>query len=259
VSPTGVNTLDATGATAEDTGSVRMQSTEMFGTLISSTPGNLLMDLQAINIWPTSAYNFAGNGVTPAQDSMPANYSVNTGNLPLPAGPNGNPVGPGDPIWVDGFTSAFGSAPPDFLAESVSAEPTVPATMIVTWTGIGTTAPFSTLTASGLTINLANPSFGTGMIRIGAENIDITTLAATPNVISAAPIPPPAPGLSALLLPLFSVGNTVLGMSSFNTLAAYVTQLNTTLATAPALKFTAGGVYNRATNIFTATTINVVL
>jgi hypothetical protein len=32
-----------------------------------------------------------------------------------------------------------------------------------------------------------------------------------------------------------------------------------TLAVAPALKFTAGGTYNRATNIFTATTINTVL
>jgi hypothetical protein len=131
--------------------------------------------------------------------------------------------------------------------------------MIVTWTGTGTTAPFSTLTASGLTINLSNASFGTGVIRIGQESIDITTLAATPSIVSAAPIPPPSPGLSALLLPLFSVGNTVAGISSFNTLAAYVTQLNTTLATVPALKFTAGGVYNRATNIFTATTINVVL
>jgi hypothetical protein len=259
VSPTGVNTLDATGATAEDTGSVRMQSTEMYGSLTSSTPGNLLMNLQAINIWPPSAYNFAGNGATPAQDSVPANYSVNTGTLPLPNGPNGNPVGPGDPIWVDGFTSAFGSAPPDFLAQTVSAEPTVPATMIVTWSGTGTTAPFSTLTASGLTINLSNPSFGSGVIRIGEESIDMTTLAATPNIVSVAPIPPPSPGLPAVLLPMFSIGNTVLGMSSFNTLAAYVTQVNTTLATVPALKFTAGGVYNRATNIFTASTINVVL
>jgi hypothetical protein len=260
VSTAGVVTLDSSGASATATGSVRVQSTELFGTLNSLGSGSLLLNLQAINNWPVTIYNFAGNGATPAQNSTPANYVVNTGTLTLP-----QPVpAAGDLLWIDGFTSPFGSAPPDFIAEAVNAEATVPATLVASWTGTGTAAPFSVLAASGLTIDLANAAFGSGSLRIGADSIDIKTLSASPSIVPATPVP--ASNGLPLFTPVFSVGpgaiteSVVNPILSFNGFVAYVTQLTTTFAApTPATKFVAKGFYDRASNSFTASTIDIVL
>jgi hypothetical protein len=257
-----VLTLDSTGSTATNTGSVRIQSSEAFGSLVSSASGSLLLNLQAINNWPVSVFNFAGTGTSAGQDATPANYLVNTGTLTLPVAPAG------DALAIDGYISPFGTAPPDFIAAAINAEPTIPATLLVTWTGTGTAAPFSSLTSSGLSIDLANAAFGGGLILIGAESIDITTLGATPQIVPEVPtgVPTPPPGAPPVFQPRFSVGPggsaavTVNPILSFNGFGAFVNQLNTTFATpTPATKFVANGVYNRASNIFTATRIDVVL
>jgi hypothetical protein len=257
LSSAGVTILDSTGS-ATDTGSVRIQSTELFGSLTSSASGSLQMNLQGIANWPASVYNFAGNGVSAAQDPAAATFVVNTGALMLPT------LAAGDPVWVDGYMSPFGSAPPDFLAQSVRAEPSVIATLAVTWTGPGTAAPFATLTSTGLSIDRANAAFGSGQLRIGAETIDITTLAASPTVVPAAPAP--ATNGLPLFVPLFSVGAGATAeaagapIQSFNGFGPFVTQLTTTFATpTPATKFVARGLYDRASNTFTASTIDVVL
>jgi hypothetical protein len=257
LSSAGVTILDSTGS-ATDTGSVRLQSTELFGSLISSATGGLQLNLNGIENWPASVYNFAGNGASAAQDPTAANFAVNTGALALPTAAAGNP------LWIDGNIAPFASAPPDFLAQSVSAEPGVPATLAVTWTGTGTAAPFATLTATGLTIDLTNAAFGSGQLRIGAENVDIKTLSATPNIVPAAAVPA-ANGLP-LFTPLFSVGpgaiseSTTSPIMSFNGFAAFVTQLTTTFAKpTPATQFVARGLYDRASNTFTASIIDVVL
>jgi hypothetical protein len=256
LSAAGVTIIDATGSST-DTGSVRIQSTQLFGSLLSSSTGSLALNLQAINNWPSSVYNFAGNGATAAQDSSPANYLVNTGALTLPT------AAAGDPLWIDGFTSPFGSAPPDFNAQAVNAEPTVPASLVVSWTGAGTVAPFATFTPSGLTIDLANAAFGAGSLRIGAETVDIKTLSVNPTIVPAVAVPA-ANGLP-LFSPVFSVGpgssiEVASNILSFNGFAAYVTQLSTTFAAAtPATQFVARGFYNRSANTFTASSIDVVL
>ncbi|HTD74610.1 MAG TPA: hypothetical protein VK652_13860 [Steroidobacteraceae bacterium] len=257
LSAAGVTQLDSTGSST-DTGSVRIQSTELFGSLTSSASGSLQMNLQGIENWPVSAYNFAGNGVSPAQDPTAANFVVNTGALTLPT------LAAGDPVWVDGYVSRFGSGPPDFLAQSVQAEPSVLATLAVAWTGSGTAAPFATLTSTSLSIDRANAAFGSGQLRIGAETIDITTLAASPTIVPAVAVPA-ANGLP-LFVPLFSVGAGATAeaagapIQSFNGFGPFVTQLTTTFATpTPATKFVARGLYDRASNTFTASTIDVVL
>jgi hypothetical protein len=259
--------LDSTGNSSTNTGSVRLMSTEMWGSLVSSAAGGLVMNLQAINDWPASNYNFAGNGTSAAQDPIAASYAVNTGTLALPVGPDGvTTLAPGDLLWVDGFSSPFGTAPPDFIAESVNAQQTVPATMVVSWTGTGTAAPFATLTTSGLTIDVTNAAFGSGEIRIGAQSLDITTLSAMPplTIVPAAAVP--ASNGLPLFEPRFSVGAGAVAslattpILSFNSFTAFVAQLGTTFATpTPATKFTARGFYNSATNIFTASNIDVVL
>jgi hypothetical protein len=255
VDSAGVVHFDSTGTTATDTGSVRIQSSELWGSLVSATSGSLLLNLQTIDNYPVSVFNFAGNGVAAAQDSNPAAYAVSTGALPLPNGPAGGALAAGDVLAIGGFTSPFGSAPPDFNAADINAEPAVPATMQVVWTA-GTAAPFSASSASGLTIDLSNTAFTSGTIRIGGESIDMTTLAATPQITPA--VATTQNGLP-LFSPLFSVGNATLGISGFNTLGGYVTQLGTTLTTATAKKLVSRGFYNRATNVFTAATIDVVI
>jgi hypothetical protein len=258
VNAAGVTIVDATGS-AVDTGSVRLQSTELFGSLTSAASGSLAMNLQAIETYPASVYAFAGNGVSAASDPVAANFLVNTGALTLPT------AAPGDPVWVDGYLAPFGSAPPDFTAFSVLAEPSVPATFAVIWTGTGTAAPFSALTPTGLTIDLTNAAFGSGQLRIGAETVDITTLSASPSIVPGVAAPDPTSGLP-LYNPRFSVGPGALTsvstnpIASFNTFAAFVTQLNTTFATpTSATQLVARGLYDRASNTFTASSIDVVL
>ncbi len=57
---------------------------------------------------------------TARRPPSPAAFSVDTGSLAPPAG-----TVAGDPLWVDGFLTPFGSAPPDFNAVAVNDELTV--------------------------------------------------------------------------------------------------------------------------------------
>jgi hypothetical protein len=256
-----VVTLDATGASSTNTGSVRIQSTELWGSLVSSAAGSLVLNLQTIENWPVSSYNFTGNGANPV---VPASYAVNTGSLAVPAGT----VAPA-PLWIDGFSAPFGSAPPDFDAFAINTELSVPARLQVDWTSAGTTAPFATLADTGLTIDRSNANYSAGVIRIGSESIDLKSLAASPQII---PVPSPptgtpgaagSAGLPAVFLPLFAIGNlSAAGTTSitvYNNFATFVAKLPTSLVAAtPALHFVATGVYNAGINTFTASSIDVV-
>jgi hypothetical protein len=252
----GVVTVDAT-ATAVGKGSVRLISTQLWGSLVSSAPGSAIVNLQTINNWPVSNYNFTGNGAA-AAPVAPASFAVATGSLAIPAG-----VAAGDPVWIDGVTTPFGSAPPDFNAFSINPELSVPARLQVDWTSAGTTAPFASLTSTGLTIDLSNPNYSVGAIRIGSESIDLKTLAAgTPLIVPQAP--PAATALPPVFLPAFAIGNLTAtagttAVSVYNTFPTFVTQLPSAIAAAtPALHFVATGVYNRGSNTFTASRIDVV-
>jgi hypothetical protein len=108
--------LDASGILA-NTGSVRLQNTEVFGSLVSSASGSLTLDAQTINNWPIADFNFTGNG---AAAENPAAFLIDSGSIPLPAGTTA-----GDPVWVSGYTTPFGTAPPDFDAVAVNNEASV--------------------------------------------------------------------------------------------------------------------------------------
>jgi sulfur transfer complex TusBCD TusB component (DsrH family) len=247
-----VVTLDATGSSNTNTGSVRLMRTELDGTLVSAAPGSLVLNLQTIENWPVSNYNFTGNG---AAAVTPASYAVDTGSLTLPA------LAAAEPLWIDGISAPFGSAPPDFTASSVNTEPSVPARLQVDWKPAGTTTPFSTLTSTALAIDLADPNFSAGAIRIGSESIGLTA-ANNPTIVPQA-APPATPGLPSVFLPQFAIGrlsaaNTI-GIAVYNTFATFVTQLPKSLVAAtPALHFVATGLYERSSNTFTASRIDVV-
>jgi sulfur transfer complex TusBCD TusB component (DsrH family) len=249
----GVTTLDATG-TVTSKGSVRLVSTQLWGSLVSSASGSLLLNLQTIENWPVSNYNFTGNG---AAAVTPASYAVATGSLAIPAG-----VVAGDPVWIDGITTPFGSAPPDFNAFTINAEVSVPARLQVDWTSAGTTAPFATLADTGLTIDLNTAS--AAVIRIGSESIDLKAAGSVSPLIVPQPPPAATAGLPPVFLPSFAIGNLTAtagttAITVYNTFSTFVTQLPTAIAAAsPALHFVATGVYNRGSNTFTASRIDVV-
>jgi hypothetical protein len=253
----GVTTLDATGSSV-DTGSVRLQSTELFGSLVSSAAGSAVLNLHTIENWPASIYNFAGNGVSAAQDPTAANFIVNTGALTFPA------VNVGDPLFVDGVVTPFGSAPPDFTAFALNAESNEPATIAITYAAPGTASPFSVFTATSLTIDLANASLATEQMRVGGEVVDLKGLSASPTIVPAVAVPA-ANGLP-LFSPIFSFGpgaiseSATASIQSYNGFATFVTKLTTALATpTPATQVVARGLFNRASNTFTASSIDVVL
>jgi hypothetical protein len=180
VPPSGVTTIDATGISSTNTGSVRIQSTQAWGSVVSTAADSVVLNLQTLNDWPANIFNFAGTGATTAQNASAANYVVNTTGLAVPAG-----TVAGDPLWIDGVISPFGAAPPDFEASAVNDEASVqvvggstappvvggipvwcgqgnsycvPASLQVYWAG-GTATPFATLTDTGATPPLARQLF----------------------------------------------------------------------------------------------------
>lgn len=234
--------LDAT------VGKVRLQPTQIWGQLISGAAGSLSLALQTIDNLPAGSYTFAGNGATAGQDSSAANYRVNTGTVDTSG------IAAGSPLWISGLVSPFGTAPPDFTSQAVTQEPAVPASLRVTWVNGGTAAPFVGFGNGGFSVDLNNANFSTGVIRVGPESIDLKSLAASPQIV------PTGTAVSATFSPLFSVGNTATVISSFSSFASFVTQMNTTLAVpTPVMQLEVGGLYNRATNTFTANSVNVVL
>ena len=241
--------LDATGSTATNTGSVRLVPTELYGSVVSSTTGSATLSLQNINQYPASVYDFAGNGATAP---TAANFVIDTANAgTLPS------LTAADLLWVEGYVSPFGSAPPDFLATAVHDESTMPARMVVTWSGAGSTAPFTSLTAAGFVLNLADAHLASAVLRFGAASIDMHTLTASPEVVPQTATPPAAAGLPSIFIPLFGTGNTATAVNVVSTWAAFETSLGN-LASAPVLRMDARGTYNPATNTFSAATINFV-
>jgi hypothetical protein len=115
-----------------------------------------------------------------------------------------------------------------------------------------------------LTIDLTNPAFGTGQLRIGAQTTAITSSSATPSIVPG--VAAPAANGLPLFTPRFSVGPGAISESSttsilsYNEFSSFVTQLTTTFATpTPATKFVARGSYDGTSNTFTASSIDVVL
>jgi Domain of unknown function (DUF4382) len=277
--------VDATGSTT-NTGSVRLIPTNLWGALVSSTAGNLLLNLQTLSNWPVTDFAFAGNGTTAAADPTAANFSVNTGALVIPD------TTVGDPVWIDGIVAPFGAAPPDFTASAVNSELSVqmvgavapgvtcgqavsnclPASMRVAWASPGTKTPLTGLGTTAVSVDVTDAT--SAIIRVGAESIDMKTLPVNPQIIATAPpagTAATAPGagsipvvLPPIFLPEYSFGDPLVltnpgGINQFSVFATFASGLATALATTPALQLEARGTYNRTTNTFTAISVNVVL
>jgi hypothetical protein len=286
--------LDATGAKDTNTGSVRLISTPLWGSIVSSAGDSVSLNLSTISNWPVSDFNFAGNGSSAAGPPSAAAFEVNTGSIALPD------TAVGDPLWINGIVAPFGSAPPAFTATAVNDELSVqmvggvsgsltcgqgpvvagvvnypnqdciPASMQVSWPSPGTTTPFNGLTTTP-TVNLTGIT--SAVIRIGSESIDMTTLPASPQIIATSAPAPVTQTASAVgskpqvlppvFLPDYSFGNPFAvapaGINVYSAFSTFASNLTTALATTPALQLEARGTYDRATNTFTAISVSVVL
>jgi hypothetical protein len=259
---TGAINIDATNPNANNTGSVRLISTHLWGSLLSSSAGVLSMNLQTINNWPVSAFTFAGNGTSAATDPLATSFTVNTGALAVPV------TTVGDPLWVDGLVAPFGSAPPAFDATAISSEASVPASLQIHWT-TGTKTAFPLLNATGLSIDLTNTS--SAVIRVGPESIALASLPASPafTVVPQAGIASAVPGVF-LFTPRFSYGDPTAvvaagcvtacaGIHVFSAFGTFATDLTAALATTGALQLEARGTYDPVHNTFSASSVDVVL
>ncbi len=256
----GVVTVDAAGSSTS-VGSVRLTSTSVYGSLVAAGANDLLLNLTTINDWPVSVFNFAGTGSSAANDAVATNYYVNTTGLTVPD------TTAGDPVWADGVVAPYAAGPPDFNASAVQSEASKTASIRVNWGTAGTPAPFSAMSASGLTLDLSNASITSAVIRFGPESLPLTSLPASPVIVAATGTAPTATGLPSTYTPLFSEGDPTVtgtdaapdGVHVYSALSTYVTQLTTVFTTKAALSFEARGTYDRTTNTFTAASINVVL
>jgi hypothetical protein len=238
----GQGVADANGNLTMDAtqGAIRLQPTPVWATLNSAAPGSMSLDVLSLGGFEPAAFTFTGTGTSAANDAVAADYLVNTGTLDESATPAGTL------IETLGVVTAFGSAPPDFTAASVTLGSTTPQTLVVEWVNGGAASPFTSASSAGLVVNLANANLSATnrYITTGPQRVDITTLPASPSVVFASGVP--------LTL---AVGSDV-GVAVFNSAASFATELATTLnGVNLAYRLVCVGQYSSATNTFTATQV----
>lgn len=158
-------------------GAVRLEYTHIAGSVVARGAGGLTLDLQAIDGTRPTRFNFAGTGPASNLDANAASYEVDTGILDISAlSPNGF-------TRLMGFVTPFGAAPPDFRADTVVDYSSVRASLDLAWGVQGQANPFSALSPSGLTVNLAAPH---GKLRVGGREVELNALGASLVVMPAA-------------------------------------------------------------------------
>lgn len=176
--------LDATAAPVPvldaDPGRVRLLPTDLAGLVNGFVAGQLRLDLASIDGRPTSIFDFAGTGLAPATDADPADYEVATGGLDLAH------LEPGEPVRVRGHVRPFGEAPDDFDAFTVIDRADGTALLGIGWGPRGTSAPFVSLDAGGLVLDLGNPDIGwRHHLLTGGVLLDLHDLPASPPIVPA--------------------------------------------------------------------------
>jgi len=164
---------DETGVHIDATeGTVAMHLTHLSGTVNSIVPGQVDIDLHAIDRRRVEVFDFSGTGTSRLTDADPDNYEVATGNLLMPTAD-----GTGQPVVVYGFAQAFGAAPPDFEGRTLVDYSDVRSALGIGWGVEGTTAPFLMMDGSGLLLDNANPGIDQRHhVKQGPVLIDLTTL-----------------------------------------------------------------------------------
>jgi hypothetical protein len=224
-------------------GAVRMGVTHVSGTVNAVLPGQLNVELQAIDRRRVAIFDFAGTGMAPELDADPADYEVASGNLSLSG------VQPGDPVVVYGFARPFGTAPADFEARSVVDVADVRSLLAVGWDVDGTLAPFLSMGTDGLLLDNGNPDLGVRHhVLQGPVLVDLTTLPSGTQIV---------PRANGPALFLIGQGHAVRLYGDFG---EFVDALALELDGATAARsLHARGYYDATANTFTAWLIGVYL
>lgn len=230
-------TVDATA------GAVRLHLTHLSGTANTVNPGQIDIDLHAIDRRRIDIFDFTGTGPSRDLDADPDNYEVATGALPLDAQAVGRPV------VAYGFPTAFGVAPPDFDGRTVIDFSDVRSALGVGWGVAGTLAPFLSSSVDGLVLDNQNADIDQRHhIKQGPVLIDLTTLDA------GTVIEPPDSGRT-----LYSI-KTRDSLQLYADFAEFVDALNLELDGAnSARSLYARGQYDAGGNVFTAWKIGILL
>jgi hypothetical protein len=227
-----LQSLDATD------GLLRLQSSQLWGTLNSATTGSISLDLVSINNFEPTQFFFTGTGKTTADDAVASSYRVDTGAL------NETALPAGTQLQVNGLVTPFGTAPPDFTASSVVPASAVQSVMVYEF-NTGVLRPFATLIP--LAVDLASTD-SVHYIQTGPSRIDITTLPGAPAITFA-------PGIT----PILAIGSDIADVTVYNEASSFIKQVDI-LQNEGATDFyrlVCVGQYDAATNTFVATRVDL--
>lgn len=138
------STLDATE------GYVRMRLTSTSGHSVSNDEQTMVLDLQSLQGRSIDTYDFTGTGIDPSFDADADAYEISIENLLV------RDAGENAPIRVTGYVSAFGTAPADFNAISVTNYTESRSQLYVNWPDGDDVNVFSEITETSLTLNTSN-------------------------------------------------------------------------------------------------------
>jgi hypothetical protein len=233
-------TLDASA------GRVRLGQSTASG-IVAAVPAagsSLTLNLTTLGGRSISAFDFLGTGASASSDASAKAYQVSTGNLTL------TNATVGEPIVATGYVTAFGTAPPDFGAQTLLDYTTINAELVMDWNE-GTPAPFASYSTSTIVLDARNSAVGTRHeIQIGGQTVDIVGIAQDPQIVA-----------NSSTNTVFTIGHSVSGsFESFNTYSAFITQLQLELTgSVLATGITAVGQYTSNNYSFSASSITLTL
>lgn len=267
----GVAAKGANGSIALDatSGQVHLEVTDASGAVTTLAAGTLTLSLTRLGGLPVSAFDFSGTGSAAAGDAAPAAYVIETGQLTQSG------LSVAAQAQVLGFVTPFGSAPPDFTAETLIGAQAAEAELQIRFGTQGAQSVFTGLTSASTSLVL-NPAAlaaiagggaqdsggedkGSGsedgdgngpFIELGSQRIDVRKL-------TALTILPDAGRSDAV----FTIGHAQSMLNAnFNTFQGFVTQLSADLAgSAAVVAITASGTFDPATSTLKASHVAVLL
>jgi hypothetical protein len=165
-------TLDATA------GEVRLAYTFVWGTVTAMSSSGLTLNLQALGGFPASVFDFSGTGTSTANDAKPGAYQVETSSL------SQSGLALNGPARLAGFVTPFGTAPPDFVAETLVSFPVMPDALLIGFANGGSTTAFTGLTGTSTSLQLNLAGVGVPhVIDTRSQSLDVTSLAAPPKIV----------------------------------------------------------------------------
>lgn len=242
----GTATTDAAGNVTLDAGvgRIRIAPSTADGIVSALGNGTVTVALDTLGGRAVAPFAFAGTGAS--ADSNPARYQIATTTFSLAN------ASVGTPVEASGNVANFGAAPPDFIASSLADRTNLPAVLSIDWGSAGTAAPFVSIGSAQLDLDRLNAAIGARhQILIGAQSLDMTTLASDPLIV-------PDGAATAVV---YSIGHaTSATVDNYDSFADFSAALGVDLNGAVhATALTADGVFNASTDTLSATSVSVYL